>query len=339
MDWRKIKENPSYWQILSQRAEIVNRMRQFFYQQGFLEVSTPVLSPALIPESYLEVFETVVKDKQGRRKKAYLTPSPELWLKKLLVAGGKKIFEITKAFRNTDLGGHFHNPEFTLLEWYRRGADYHQTMADCEALIRFLVPQGKLSYQGEEIDLTQPFEKISLAEAFSRWAGIEPETLFDGEKLKKEAQKRGYSLTEDDDWETVYQLIYLKEVEPNLGRKRGTIIYHFPACFAPLAEADKKNPQVKKRFELYLFGVELADGYQELTDPEKQKEEFEKELKKRKELKKTPHPPDEDFLEALEVGLPFSSGVALGVDRLVMILTNKRDIKEVVLFAGEEIFF
>lgn len=339
MDWRRLKANPDHWQIFRLRAEIIGRIRQFFQQEGFLEVQTPILAPALIPESYLEIFETELWDKLGRKYRAFLTPSPELWHKKLLVAGAGRIFEITKSFRNTDLGGHFHNPEFTLLEWYRPGADYQTTMVDCEKLIRFVTQgQPKITYQKKTLDLSQPFERISVIEAFQRYAQIDETVLFDPKKLKKEAKDRDYRISDQDSWEEVFNLIYLQAVEPHLGQDRPTIIYDFPAPFAPLAKTNPCDPRVKERFELYLFGVELADGYSELTDPIEQERQFQKEAGRRKRLGKKHHPIDWDFITALKEGLPACSGVALGVDRLIMILADKTEIKDVILFSGEELF-
>lgn len=300
------------WQIFKKRAQIIDRIRTFFKKENFLEVQTPLLAPALIPESYLEVFETELKNITGKTQKAYLTPSPELWHKKLLAADSGNIFEITKAFRNTDIGGSLHNPEFTILEWYRTGVDYRATMKDCENLIRFLVsPQKTLTYQGKTLKLNQSFERLTVAEAFEKYA----QTTLDND----------------------FEINYVKYVEPNLGQKKPTIIYDFPAQFAPLAKTNIDG-LTKQRFELYLFGVEIADAYTELTDAAEQRQQFEKEQAERRKLGRTAHPQDEDFLKALESGLPECSGVALGIDRLVMILTNQKNINDVILFPGADIF-
>lgn len=315
MDWKKLKSNPEFWRIFKKRAEIIEKTRRFFKKGGFLEVQTPSLVPSLIPESYLEIFATELKDKMGRKWPAYLTPSPELWHKKLLVAGATKIFEITKSFRNTDIGGSLHNPEFTLLEWYRTNADHWTTMKDCENLIRFLASSAKkITYQGKTIRLDQPFERITVAEAFRKYAGKTPGS--------------------DQDFEVTY----VRDIEPQLGQKRPTLIYNYPARFAPLAKTNSQDPGVKERFELYLFGIEIADAYNELTDPVEQRQQFKKEIRQRKKLGKTNHPVDWDFVKALEEGLPSCSGVALGIDRLVMIFTNQTKISQVILFAGAEIF-
>lgn len=277
-----------------------------------MEVQTPLLAPALIPESYLEVFETKLQSKSGKKQRAFLTPSPELWHKKLLAAGSGNIFEITKAFRNTDIGGSLHNPEFTILEWYRTGVDYRATMKDCENLIRFLVaPQKKLTYQGKTIRFDQPFERLTVAEAFKKYV---------------------HTNSHDD-----FEVNYVRGVEPHLGQTKPTIIYDFPAEFAPLAKPNADG-KTKQRFELYLFGVEIADAYSELTDATEQRRQFQKEQLLRQKLGRICHPQDENFLKVLELGLPDCSGVALGIDRLIMILTNQKNIHEVILFPGTEIF-
>ncbi|MFH1561526.1 MAG: amino acid--tRNA ligase-related protein [Patescibacteria group bacterium] len=305
MDWQTLKNNPDTWQIFSTRAEIISKVRQFFNKQGFLEVQTPLLAPALIPESYLEVFETKLINKNGKSQRAFLAPSPELWHKKLLAAGADKIFEITKSFRNTDLGGSLHNPEFTMLEWYRTEANYQSTIEDCQKLIKFLKPE------------ISEFEKITVTQAFEKYAQIDDI----------------FKLSDDD-----FNLIYVRDVEPKLGFERPTIIYNYPQQFAPLAKTSSKDQKIKERFELYINGIELADGYTELTDPEEQGRQFKKEVSVRKQNQKIQHPTDKDFLKALRSGIPNCSGVAVGLDRLIMILTNQSKIDDVILFSGSDLF-
>jgi EF-P lysine aminoacylase GenX len=337
--WQDLRSNPYLWKIFKTRAHLIKKIRVFFDTQGFLEVQTPLLAPYLIPESYLEIFETEMENKLGKKTKAYLTTSPEMWHKKLLAASSGNIYEITKSFRNTDIEGHFHNPEFTLLEWYRISSDYKETMKDCQQLIRFLNNNKPLlTYQGKQLDISKPFLRISAAEAFEKYAGVKQKDLFSLDKIRSAAEENKLAIKRNDSWEDIYNLLFLQAVEPNLGMEQPTIIYDFPGQFAPLAKPNPQNPKFKKRFEVYLFGVELADAYDELTDPKLQKKEFIKEENLRKKLNKTPHPADKDFLEALKKGLPDCSGVALGIDRLTMIFTDQTDINNVILFAGEEIF-
>ena len=338
MDWKKLRLNSQLWDNFRKRTEIVDKIRGFFKKQDFLEVSTPNLVPSLIPESYLEVFETELSDKMANKFLAYLSTSPEMWHKKLLAAGSGNIFEITKSFRNTDIGGHFHNPEFTLLEWYRINAGLNETMQDCEALIRCLTNGEEIIYQGNRVNIKKPFEKLSVINAFKKYANIDRQVLFHHQKLKQWAKSNDCRVDENDDWETIYNLVFLKFVELRLGFEQPTFLYNFPSQFAPLAKTSKEDPSVEERFELYIAGVELADAYNELVDPVEQKQQFKKEIKLRKQLNKNNYEIDWDFIKALELGLPNCSGVALGIDRLLMILLDKSDIDEVVLFSGEEIF-
>jgi len=338
MNWKKLKENPLYWRVFEQRARLLKSVREFFFQNGFLEIETPNLSPCLIPESYLEVFSTQAKNKLGDSVPAFFTPSPELWHKKLLASGSGNIFEITKSYRNTDMGGSLHNQEFTLLEWYRVNANCQDTMKDCEELIRFLHPLPSLLYQGQSISLVDDFECLSVINAFKKYAQLDEEVLFNEELLKNAAVSKNYSLSSDDNWEDVYNYIYVKEIEPHLGFGRPTFIYDFPSQFAPLAKTSLTDPRIRERFELYIAGVELADAYNELTDPVEQKHRFDLENLARQKFGKTDIVVDYDFISALESGLPDCSGVALGVDRLVMILTNQTNISNVILFSGADIF-
>lgn len=337
MDWRSLRADSQGWQIFRQRAEIINRVRHFFLERNFLEVSTPVLVPSLLPESYLEVIKTQVSDEVGRTNSAFLTPSPELWHKKLLVAGSGPIFEITKSFRDGDVGSPRHNLEFTLLEWYQPEADYQVTMTQTEELVAKAAGQAELEYRGRLISLDPPFSRLTMVEAFARWLKISEADLFDRRKLIDWAREHGYQVSADDDWETVFNLLYVGEVEPQLGLDKPVFLTNYPAAFAPLAKSCS-DPRFKQRFELYLGGVEIADGYSELTDPVEQARQFDQEVKSRKKLGLKDYPVDNEFLAALEVGLPACSGVALGLDRLVMLLLNKTSLDEVTFFTGREIF-
>lgn len=338
-DWKQLKKNPDLIAYFSKRAEIINKTRSFFGKEGFLEVQTPILAPYLIPESYLEVFETEIKNIKNKKQRAFLTTSPEMWLKKILVAGIGNCFEITKSFRNTDTGGSLHSPEFTILEWYRMGNGLDKTMADCENLIRSL-NGGKrdLSYRGGTVDISRPFKKISVMDAFENWAGIDRKNFFETKALLAGALKKGYKKNGKDSWEEIYNWLYVSQVEPKLGIGSPAFIYDFPAQFAPLAKTKKDDPRLKERFELYLFGIELADAYNELNDWREQKNQFEKEKKLRKKNGAINYPADDDFIEALKSGLPDCSGVALGMDRLIMILLGADSIHQVMLFSGKDLW-
>lgn len=331
--WFKLKQNPAFRQILFLREKIIRVIRDFFYQENFHEVFTPVLVPALIPESYLEVFETFLRRRDGSCKKLYLIPSPEVSIKKLLVGGIGNCFEISRSFRNGEMDSRFHQPEFTLLEWYRVGANYEKIMEDCEKLIAYLnlriknkKEDLKITYQGREIDLTAPWERISVVQAFLKYAKVPYSAIDNLEKIRRVAVKKGYSVKKEDSWEQLFHQIYLNEVEPHLGRGRPTVIYDYPKELAALAKIKKTDPRFCERFEFYIGGLELGDCYTELTDWREQEERF------KKELKKVSVVADSDFLAALKTGLPDCAGIAVGVDRLVMLFADVVDIKETLPF-------
>ncbi|NOY14725.1 MAG: EF-P lysine aminoacylase GenX [bacterium] len=312
------------------RSSMVNEIRRFFADQGFTEVQTPILSPFLIPESYLDFMETELILPEGERKRLFLTPSPELWLKRLLAAGMGDVFEVRSCFRNGDFGL-MHRPEFLLLEWYRVGADIFRTMEDTQSLIKTVIGAKKIKFGDDEVDLTGEFEKLSMLEAFERYLGVGEEVFFNKEKLVRVGREKGVAVESKWRWEEVFNLIYVSEVEPKLGFGTPVFIYNFPVEFAPLAKPSKKDDRFKERFELFINGVEICDGYSELDDPRIQRLEFEKEIKKMREQGKEVPRVDWGFIEALEKGLPECSGVALGVDRLLMIKMNKKDIGKVGL--------
>jgi lysyl-tRNA synthetase class 2 len=366
MSWRRLQD----WKLqerLKIRSFILARVREFFVREGFLEVETPILVPVAGQEPYLNPLKTEVWDARGRRKKAYLITSPEYAHKKLLAAGFSKIFEITKAFRAGEPWSGLHNLEFTILEWYHTGIDYQELMRQVESMISYVVSslrdfllkhpkssfpstiisqkgkssrfqRTKISYQGREIDLTPPWERISMAEAWQRFAGVKEETkIYDKKSLLRLCQERGYSGDKTDSYDDLFFKIFLTEIEPKLGWQKPAIIYDYPAQLAALARLKKNNRHWAERFEVYIAGIELANGFSELNDKEEQKKRFIKEQKLRKKLGKEIIPLDEDFLEAL-AHMPSAAGVALGLDRLVMLLTNAPTIEDVLAFPAKEIF-
>ncbi len=321
---------PKIKRLALSRQSLIRSIRQFFADNQFIEVSTPILSPFLIPESYLDFFQTKLATPEGRRRSVYLTPSPELWHKRLLAQGIGSIFEISHRFRNGDIGK-LHRPEFWLLEWYSLSAGLQTSMRLTQDLIKYVVARQTIYYQGQKIDLTGEFESLSMFEAFEKYTGVTEDSFFDKGVLYKKARQLGLTVQKSDSWDDLYTLIYVSEVEPYLGEGKPTFIYNFPTQFAPLAKTNLKDPRFKDRFELFIAGVELADGYVELTDPEEQKQAFLTEIAAFKKQKKPLPKVDWQFIEVLEQGLPESSGVALGIDRLLMIILDKSDIKEVQL--------
>jgi lysyl-tRNA synthetase class 2 len=294
---------------LKKRAAILQAIRQFFIDHGYLEVETPHRIPAPAPEPYIDAIPS---------KDWFLHPSPELCMKRLLAAGCEKIFQICRCWRDGERGS-LHIPEFTLLEWYRVNSDYMDLMVECEALIQrvsYLIGMGDtISFRGREIRLSSPWERLSVEEAFKRF----------GRRSMKTA-------LEDDRFDEVM----VQEIEPNLGVEKPTFVYDFPAERGALAHLKNENPTLAERFELYIGGLELANAFSELTDPEEQRKRFSSEEAFRRSMKKTPYPIPEKFLTELE-GMPPSAGIALGVDRLVMVFLDTRTIDEVVAFTPEEL--
>lgn len=339
-NWQKLRKDKTLWRPYFIREKVIRAIREFFYTEGFHEVETPLLVPAVIPESYHDVFTT---------KGMFLTTSPEASLKKLIVAGIGNCFEITRSFRNGETESPSHNPEFTILEWYRMDVGYEAVMNDCESLFLFIAaklhPQSPrhLSYQGKKVDLSPPWERISMKEALLKYAGIsfdaitqknaEPmDEMFPIEKLFSIAEKKGYAVKWHNTWEEVFNQIFLNEVEPQLGREKPSILYEYPAPLAVLSRMSPKDPRFAERFEVYCAGLELADCYTELSDTGEQKKRFARECEKIKKRGKTAIVADREFLQALEIGLPRCAGIAVGVDRLCMLYADVASIADVLFF-------
>ena len=291
------------------RARTLQSIRRFFIEHDYLEVETPCLIPAPPPEPHIDAV---------RSGTLYLHTSPELCMKRLLAAGYPKIFQINRCFRQGERGDH-HLPEFTLLEWYEAKTDYVGLMEECERLLLSVCQEicgaREIHYQGMEIDLQSPWEKISVNEAFDRYAHSAPYS----------ALEQGF-----------FDRVMVEKVEPHLGTIRPTFIYDYPAPLAALARLKRDDPRLAERFELYLGGVELANGFSELIDAEEQRERFEEHQKQRARLDKAIYPMPERFLKSLKY-MPEAAGIALGVDRLVMILAGRSKIDDVVTFTPEEL--
>ena len=322
-------ENLKNYQVCLKIEEAVH---QFFKENHYLRLDLPILSPSLIPESYLEIFETHF-DYLNNRSKLYLTPSPELFIKRLLTEGIGNCYYLGKAFRNSELPSRLHSPEFTILEFYKLGVDYLELADEVLDLLQYLAYKffGKKDfiYQKKRV-LLRKWEKFSVKEAFYRFAGIDELELFNHRLFFQKAKKKGYEV-KNASYQDLWSQIYVQEVEPHLG-KRGfpTLIYDYPKELAALAKLnpDKKTAQ---RFEFYIAGIELGDGYSELDDWQEQKERFLIEKKIRKENKKINHKIDWELINYLKKIFPSCSGVAIGFDRLAMIFADVSDISKLKL--------
>jgi len=294
---------------LRARAGILGAVRRFFETKDFIEIETPHRIPVPIPESHIDVI---------RSDGWVLHPSPEICMKRLLSAGFDRIFQICRCWRAGERGS-LHLPEFTMLEWYRTRADYTDLMEDCEALIRVVAAaagiRGRLDRRGCLVDLDGPWERITVAEAFSRYGGIGAE-----EALKSDR----------------FDEIMVCAIEPRLGIERPTFLMDYPASLGSLARAKAGEHQVAERFELYIAGLELANAFSELVDPVEQRSRFMEENENRRRAAKPVDPLPERFLADL-ASMPPAAGIALGLDRLVMLLLDADRIDEVVAFTPEEL--
>lgn len=320
--------------------QVEKAVNEFLEKNNYLKVDLPVLSPSLIPESYLEVFETEFKF-LDKKEKLYLTPSPELFLKRLLAYGVGDCYYLGKSFRNADPTAPLHSFEFTMLEFYKKGADYMGIAGEVLKMLKYInkkvkissftkVSEGKqklnienkIEYQGKTISLER-WEKITVAAAFEKYVNISEKELFNHKLFIKKANEKGYQ-TKNFTYENLWSQIYSQEIEPNLGVNGcPTLIYDYPKEFAALAKLNKDG-RTTQRFEFYIEGIELGDCYTELTDWKEQELRFKKE-------KKIIHPIDKGYIEALKYGLQDCSGIAIGFERLALIFANATSIDQLKL--------
>lgn len=299
------------------RMQLYQQVRQFFASRGVLEVETPILSEGSVPEPAIEPLFTYYHT--STPKQLFLQTSPELAMKRLLAAGSGAIYQICKVFRDGE-AGRWHNPEFTMLEWYRPYFTVTELLDEIDALLQLLLQTSAL----EQVDYCDIFEQhIDLHPLHTELAILQKYVSrfgIDGRQL---------------DRDTCLQLILSQEIEPYLAQIHPLAIVNFPASQAALAQKHPNNPLLAERFEIYVQGIELANGFQELIDPIEQEQRFEADLVKRHALKQGVYPLDEHFLAALHVGMPPTCGVAIGLDRLLMLMTRAGHIRDVLSFSIE----
>jgi|WetSurMetagenome_2_1015567.scaffolds.fasta_scaffold02230_2 elongation factor P--(R)-beta-lysine ligase len=290
------------------RARILQSTRTFFLEQGFIEVQTPLLTPELAPEPHIEPISA--------GDNGLLITSPELYMKRLVVAGYQRIFQISPVFRRGERG-RLHHPEFTLLEWYRADADYHVLQDDCRKLLDWVCKAAGRwpgwRYQGQSLEIAGEWQTLSVRAAFRTFAGWDP-------------------VMEED--QTRFDTDLVEKVEPHLGFPRPCILQDYPKTQAALARLKPEDPSVAERFELYWAGIELANGFSELTDAREQRIRFEAARETRSTMGCPLYPLPETFLDSL-AHLPPCAGIALGIDRLVMLLADAENLDQVVAFPPE----
>ena len=321
---------------LRRRAQLLHGLRIFFQGRGFLEVETPALTTRPGLEPHLDPFETRYRAyPQAQGRPAWLLTSPEYAMKRLLVAGVERCFQVSRVFRNGECGP-MHNPEFTMVEWYRTHASYLDIMVDCEDLILSLAANLGLglglSWQGQAIDLSPPWERLTVEDALRRYAGVEMNDILDLEGVHRAAQALGLHLPEDCPWDDAFFHILMEKVEPRLGFTKPTFLMDYPAPLAALAKLKGDDARVAERFELYVAGQELGNAFSELSCPQEQSQRFESEREHRAAIGSPIFEVDPDYLLALRQGLPPTGGIAVGVDRLAMILLDIPDVRRVLAF-------
>lgn len=318
------------------RARLQAALRGWFAGQDFLEVDPVALQVSPGNEAHLHGFATQAIGNDGVPVPMYLHTSPEFAMKKLLAAGEERIFAFAHVWRNRERGA-LHSPEFTMLEWYRVGEDYTVLMEDCAAMLRLAAEAAgvtALHYHGITCDPFAAPERLSVAEAFARHAGIDllatcNGTETDAGALIAQAHAAGIAARDDDTWSFLLSKILVERVEPHLGHGRPTVLDRYPAAEAALARPAPDDARVAERFELYACGVELANGFGELTNATEQRRRFEIEMDEKQAIYGERYPLDEDFLAALAL-MPPASGIALGFDRLVMLATHAPRIDDVI---------
>jgi lysyl-tRNA synthetase class 2 len=322
--------------FLDRRARLTAETRAFFSARGYREVETPALVPAPGAEVHLRAFATRYEPHlgQGEARDLWLRTSPELALKRLLVGGAGPVFELARVWRNGETSPR-HASEFTMLEWYRPGLGFEGLMAETEDYVRAMAPPI-VAHGAVTTDLSLAFERISMAEAFARWCnGLDIlATEGDAARLHAAAAAAGLASKPDESWEDLFFRLLLERIEPHLGRERATFLTHWPAPQAALARRDPADPRAALRFELFVGGLELANAFDELTDPAEQRRRFIADTAERRRISgEKGWEIDEDFLAALEHGMPATSGIALGFDRLAMLVSGARTIEDVLWLA------
>lgn len=327
---------------LRARSAIAASLRAWFAEHGFVEIETPVLQVSPGNEVHLHAFAGELVGPGGECRPLYLRTSPEFACKKLLAAGERRIVEFARVFRNRERGA-LHHPEFTMLEWYRADETYDVLMDDCAALLAVAARAAgvtQFSFRGRAVDPFEAPERMTVAEAFARYAGIDLLATLAGGEGDREAlaaatAKAGVGFGAGDHWGDLFSRIMADRIEPNLGNGRATILYEYPITQAALARAKPGDPRVAERFELYLCGVELANAFGELTDAGEQRRRFTAAMSEKERIYGERYPLDEEFLAAL-AHMPPASGIALGFDRLVMLATGAARIEQVLWSAVAE---
>ena len=319
------------------RMSVIKTMRQFFDDQDFWEVETPNLQVTPGLDTHIHGMKVPLRDVNlNHQRDLYLHTSPEFAMKKLLCAGAERIYQMCKCYRDGE-DTRLHSPEFTMIEWYRAGAYYTQIMDDCAGLLRAVAKAAHITQFKYKEHICDPFADmriLTVKDAFKIYAGLDLEDIWGIDDFHIAANNIGIRTAKDDAWDDIFHRVMAEKIEPFLGMDAPCILTEYPVSMAALARKKQDDPRFAERFELYVCGVELANAFGELTNPTEQRLRFEQDMAEKQRIYGETYTVDEDFLAALEYGMPESSGIALGVDRLVMLCTGTENIED-VLWAGK----
>lgn len=323
--------------LLEARFAIIKAMRDWFSQAGFTEVDTPLLLCLPGQEPFLSHLRLDLHDETGKTFTGYLHTSPEYALKKMLAAGFEKIFSLGKVFRDYESFGGTHNPEFTLIEWYRSDSDFYSLMDDVQSLFSFLEEYLRTTKSLRTYEIRTKFERVHMRELWREYVGVNLDEYLTREKMLELCRARGFSPDEKEGYEDLFYRIFLNEIEPKLAGRGGMIVHHYPLPMASLSRPSASDIGYAERVEVYIDGIELANGFSELIDPVEQERRLKEERELRRKLGKDVFDIDQDFIEAVGL-MPPSAGFALGVDRLVQVLTGCKNINDVLVLPARSLF-
>ncbi len=326
---------------LEQRAQIVRFMREFFWSKDFLEVETPLILRLPGQEPYLSPMKVEIHNEKGEAHQGFLHTSPEYTMKKMLGAGFENIFSLTKTFRDYESFGGTHNPEFTMVEWYRNNQTMYDIMDDCEALFAYISKQITDNAYFRSLlpnaVLQRSWKRVHMRDLWQQYLGINLDEYLTVDAMYELNQQHGFYPQKNEPYEDLFYRLFLNKIEPHLGIDEPVIVHHYPAQMAALARIDVADPLYAERFEIYIEGVELANAFGELTDVKEQTKRLEEEREQRKQAGKDVFDIDQEFVDALE-GIHTAAGIALGVDRLVQLFTGCKNIDDVLVLPASKLF-
>ncbi|MFA7654022.1 MAG: EF-P lysine aminoacylase EpmA [Candidatus Magasanikbacteria bacterium] len=324
----ELQSNPRLKKMFDTRIQIIRLIREYFWGCDFKEVTTPATVVCADQEPHLNPIAVSFHDERGAASQFFLQTSPEYAMKKLLGAGYDKIFQICPCWRDYEESGHTHNVEFTMIEWYRRPGDYQEIMTDIEQLFKFVAEKLKI-VKLLNCRIVSEWERISIKELWQKHVGVNLDDYLDVEKMSGLVRGLGYQVNADDDFNDLFYKIFLNKIERSLGMEKPVVVFDYPIQMAALARPCAHDARYAERFEVYINGLELANAFGELTDSVAQAKRFEEERQERIRLSKSAIPIDKELISALE-SIPMAAGIALGVDRMVMVFTEAKNINEVI---------